>query len=237
MGVFEQIATKAYGNPRIPPGTRELILAIGYGAYLDPKGGRSSALDRARVHLGRDRGGSLRINRLVQEDRPRYEMPERFRPVGPGMAPGCAGPRLRPYKPRAGRTLPGVHGSAGYPPPREDHRNRDKVCGAPSRHRVPERDPLTGRIATVHWFCDRHRAEVERVEAQLASINESAPEPIPNTGGWLPVFFSGDWGSVYRHYAPMWNPPGYGIRADEWPDPETMTEGGGVKRPRLRVVK
>lgn len=226
-GTFEEVARKAYSDRALTPGTRELILAIAYGALLDPEGGKSKAVSRAARHLGRDKRGNSRISRLVIEDLPRYEPPQSARFLGPSMNPPCSGPRVRPYQPRGDR----------HSPPREDFRNRDKICGGPSRYRVVERDPRTGWIVAVYWYCGRHKDESERVSAQVAAINEHAPEPVPNRGGRLPTYFTGDWEKVYRHYAPRWKPPVYGIRADEWPAPETMAVGDGVRKPRLRVIR
>lgn len=245
VGIFEEVARKAYSDRTLTPGTRELLLAVAYGAFLDPEGSKDTAVSRAALHLGRDKFGGWRISGLVIDDLPRYQPPEIARPLGSGVAPGCAGPRLRPYAPRPRRprteeifqgrqgTDPVVHA----PPSREDSRNRDRVCGAPGKHRVLERDPRTGRIAAVYWFCGRHKSHAERVQAQVGPVNEAAPEPVPNRGGKLPTYFTGDWEKVYRYYAPHWEPPGYGIRADEWPGVEEMSSGGGVRRPRLRVVR
>lgn len=247
-GTFEEVALRAYSDRALTPGTRELVLAIAYGAFLDPEGGPRNAVSRAARHLGRDRIGDKRIRRLIHEDLPRYEPPESARPLGSALAPSCMGPRIRPYIPRRRRPVddgttrlhkrpgPTAYVNTAHPPPREDFRNRDNVCGAPGRSRVIEADPRTGWW-TAHWYCDRHKGEAERVRAQLAPINESAPEPIPNRGGRLPTYFKGEWEAVYRYYAPHWKPPVYGIRADEWPTPETASAGGGVRRPRLRVVK
>jgi hypothetical protein len=84
---------------------------------------------------------------------------------------------------------------------------------------VEEKDPRTGWV-TAHWFCKRHKEHADRVTEQVRQQNEQAPEPIPNTGGLLPVFFKADWAKVYQHYRPHWTAPSYGLCADDWPTPE-----------------
>jgi hypothetical protein len=126
---------------------------------------------------------------------------------------------------------PVVHVPVGYVPPR-DWRTEDGLCGAQSHHRVLEKDPRTGWV-TAHWFCKRHKAEADRVTEQVRAQNEAAPEPVPNTGGLLPVFFKADWAKVYQHYRPHWTPPSYGLCADNWPTvDEVRTRWHG----RLRAI-
>jgi hypothetical protein len=120
---------------------------------------------------------------------------------------------------------------ANYKPPR-DWRTEDGVCGASSYHRVLEKDPRTGWV-TAHWFCKRHKDHAECVTEQVREQNEQAPEPIPNTGGLLPCYFKADWEKVYRHYRPRWEPPRYGLAADDWaavPAPQPRRHG------RLRAI-
>lgn len=121
---------------------------------------------------------------------------------------------------------------AGGDPPPEDFRNQRGICGANSHHRVLEKDPRTGWVIP-HWFCRRHTDHAKRVGAQVRDLNEQAPEPIPNRGGLLPCYFTAPWETVYRRYAPGWQPPVYGLAADAWPAPGSVAF---PSRARLRLV-
>jgi hypothetical protein len=250
--------TAIYNDRRADHEARELLLAVAYAVKLGPKEGDVSPLREARRVLGRDKNtGRVRYDALVAADAPRYKPPREAGDWGPGGAPSCMAPRLRPYKPRGyvprtksepelpeptpirPPTLPPeiaefVAAFAARPgattvPPR-DWRTEDGVCGAQSHHRVLEKDPRTGWI-TAHWFCKRHKEHADRVAAQVREQNEQAPEPIPNRGGLLPVYFKADWSKVYAHYRKGWTAPSYGLCADDWPTAEQA-----VKRGRFRVM-
>ena len=241
----EQTVTAIYNDPRAGHEARELLLAIAYAVHLGPREDGVSPLREARRVLGRNSIGKPRYSALVAADAPRYTPPRKVQWHASESA--CEAPRLRPYRPHAysPRTKPDpdlaqptsirpqpptiVHVYPGYQPPR-DWRTEDGVCGASAHEMVEEKDPRTGWI-TGHWFCKRHHDHAARVTEQVRAVNEQAPEPIPNTGGLLGCYFKADWESVYRHYAPHWQPPVYGICADDWPTPgETVTRG------RLRIL-
>jgi len=251
---FPELVAAIYEDERVGHETRELLLAIAYAVDLAKREDGVSPLKVARRKLGRDRIGKPRYDALVAADAPRYEPPREAADWYPSGAPTCQGPRLRPYRPRADkpRTQPELpeptrlHRPAPLPPelaalkaeamatytPPRDWRTEDGLCGAPSHHRVLEKDPRTGWI-TAHWFCKRHKEHADRVTEQIREQNEQAPEPIPNTGGLLPVFFKADWEKVYRHYRPHWEPPSYGLCADDWPSPEAAQQRA---RGRMRVI-
>ena len=248
---FPELVAAIYEDPRVGHETCELLLAVAYAVDLSKREDGVSPLKVARRKLGCDNIGRARYDRLIADDAPRYELPEQAQERTSFFAAPCEGPRLRPYKPRPykPRTQPElpeptrlhkrppvpaiVHVEPGYTPPR-DWRTEDGVCGAPSHHRVLEKDPRTGWV-TAHWFCKRHKEHADRVAEQVRGQNEQAPEPVPNTGGLLPVYFKADWERVYRHYRPRWEPPKYGICADDWPTVEEMTARPS-RHSRLRVV-
>ena len=241
---------RIYRDRRAAPPARELLLAVAYALFVAP-GDPGRVLSTAARALGRSaETGRPRLDALVADDAPRYEPPRAAGNWGPGQAPGCEAPRLRPYVYRPRITVtgpeegavplrpwdspsPALYAAPGFSPPPVDYRNTQGVCGADSHHKVLELDPRTGWMIP-HWFCKRHVGHAERVAGQVREQNKAAPEPIPNTGGLLPVYFKAPWEEVYRHYAPScWEPPPYGLSADDWPDP-----GNPPPRPsrRLRAV-
>ncbi|MBX7471220.1 hypothetical protein K1Y80_34745 [Streptomyces sp. MAG02] len=240
---------RIYGDRRAAPPARELLLAVAYALSIAP-GEPGRVLSTAARVLGRSPAtGRPRFDALVADDAPRYEPPRAAGNWGPGQAPGCEAPRLRPYvyRPRPAasplddeavvplRPLPEpvVHVGPGYVPP-VDVRNERGICGADSHHKVLELDPRTG-WTTPRWFCKRHVDHAERVAEQVREQNEAAPEPIPNAGGLLPAYFKAPWVDVYRHYAPAsWEPPSYGLSADDWPDPGNPPPARSPRR--LRAV-
>jgi hypothetical protein len=246
---FPELVAAIYEDPRVGHEARELLLAVAYAVDLAKREEGVSALKMARRKLGVERGRQARYDRLVADDAPRYQPPAAAADWGPGGAPGCEAPRLRPYvyRPRIAVTgeteqsaiplrsspSPVLHTAPGFSPPPVDYRNAQGVCGANSHHKVLEMDPRTGWV-TAHWFCKRHKQHADRVTEQLREQNQQAPEPIPNTGGLLPVFFKADWEKVYRHYRPHWEPPSYGLCADDWPSADDSVRP--TRHSRLRVV-
>ncbi|MER5973296.1 hypothetical protein ABT112_26820 [Streptomyces sp. NPDC002055] len=64
--------------------------------------------------------------------------------------------------------------------------------------------------------------------------NASAPAPVPNRGGLLPSYFDADFLKLYRWATtPSWQPPPYGLRADDWPIPGQEPV---PQRARLRLI-
>ncbi|MFD9004438.1 hypothetical protein ACFV0T_26355 [Streptomyces sp. NPDC059582] len=252
---FPELVAAIYEDPRVGHETRELLLAVAYAVDLAKREDGVSPLRVARRKLGVERGRKARYDRLMAADAPRYEPPESARNLQFDR-PFCEAPRLRPYRPRQAvpyvpappdpdapvpirpYTLPPElaalkeEAMANYKPPR-DWRTEDGVCGAASHHRVLEKDPRTGWV-TAHWFCKRHKDHADRVTEQVRAQNEQAPEPIPNSGGLLPCYFNADWERVYKHYRPRWEPPSYGLCADDWPAADDAVRP--TKHSRMRII-
>lgn len=247
---FEEVVSAVYNDRRADLEQRELLLAMAYALYVSGKTG-TDVIREARRVLG-SQFGIVRYDKLMRSDVPRYESPREAGNWGPSNAPSCEAPRLRPYRQRPYKPsepdpsapvpirpyqLPPElaalkeQAMATYTPPR-DWRTEDGVCGAQSHHKVIEKDPRTGWI-TAHWFCKRHKDHADRVAEQVRAQNEAAPDPVPNRGGLLPVYFKADWEQVYQgHAGKFWTPPKYGICADDWPTPGQMAPSRG----RLRMV-
>jgi hypothetical protein len=249
---FPELVAAIYEDPRVGHEARELLLAVAYAVDLSKREEGVSPLKVARRKLGVEHGRKARYDRLVADDAPRYKLPYQAQERC-ASGPACQAPRLRPYRPRPYKPsepdptspvpirpyqLPPElaalkqEAMATYIPPR-DWRTEDGVCGAGSHHRVLEKDPITGWV-TAHWFCNRHKDHAARVAEQLREQNEQAPEPVPNTGGLLPVFFKANWEKVYRHYRPHWTPPVYGLCADDWPSLDSAVRP--TRHARLRVA-
>ncbi|MDX3232979.1 hypothetical protein [Streptomyces sp. ME19-01-6] len=251
---FPELVAAIYEDPRVGHEACELLLAVAYAVDLAKREEGVSPLTVARRKLGVEHGRKARYDRLIADDAPRYELPYQAQKRC-NLGPACEAPRLRPYRPRPSKpsepdpTAPvpirvpepppellaalKAQAAATYAPPR-DWRTEDGVCGAGSHHRILEKDPRTGWV-TAHWFCKRHSDHAERVAEQVRAQNEAAPKPIPNRGGLLPCYFKADWEKVYRHYrGQFWEPPSYGLCADDWPTPgETLPL---PSRGRLRMV-
>ncbi|WP_333745728.1 hypothetical protein [Streptomyces sp. IBSBF 2950] len=57
---------------------------------------------------------------------------------------------------------------------------------------------------------------------------------MPNAGGLLPCYYEANWAGLYEHYTwEGWEPPVYGVRADDWPVPGKEPV---PQRARLRLV-
>lgn len=225
----------------LPPGTREVALAVGWVLHREPEN-KAELWKRVRSLTGQTPTGRWRLPELIAGDAPHYD---HGRWCG-GYAV-CEGPRLRPYKLRRvagpGRCWVSdhhphlgecqyatIHGIDEGMPSRDD-----AVCGAHATIEVVEHDMVTG-WETSRWFCSRHKERAREVRAQLAARGEP-PEPVPNKGGQLPRYFAGDWAKIYAKHTEkahkFWTPPYCGVDADEWPVPgKTLIP----KRPRLAVV-
>lgn len=217
---FHEFATRIYDDDRADAPARELLLAVAFAVTTAQPGDGQAQWNLVRKCLGRTRTHRTRLAELVEKDVPRYVPPE-YRPGGYDASKRrCLGPRVRPYRERIDTT--------GWTPQEkveqekrdaEDFRNVRGICGDPSQHEVLEKLPGTGWHKT-HYFCNRHADHAARVREQVRESNLLAPKPIPNTGGLLPSYFDADWEKVYRHYrGERWEPPVYGIRADDWPIP------------------
>lgn len=227
----DEVQGRLYNDQRLPPGTRELALAMTYVLYREPEHPPGGGYwRRLRELLGRDgittrAGHGWRIHDLIAGDAPRYD------PGGYSRVDGsCEGPRVRPYRPRrpawTDRCLVSGHHPhlgdcrytqisyatdagltatrpAGWP---ADPERDDRVCGAHATIAITEYDMVTG-WETVRWFCSRHRGRAAEVKAQLAGKGP-APDPIPNRGGHLPRYFTADWAAIYAKHCGLSLRPG-----------------------------
>ncbi|MGY0065186.1 hypothetical protein ACWY4P_53700 (plasmid) [Streptomyces sp. LZ34] len=207
---YDELAQRVYSERRMPSGTRDLILALGWVILRDPRRHDPAVgtWARAREVMNAD---NRTMWQLIAEDAPRYEHDWHAGPEG------CQAPMVRV----------------------------DRLCGRNTVHGFVESDPVTGRRR--NWnFCNRPRCRVyaQTVYARAKGSHERAPEPIPNKGGLLPLFFAWDWETKYRKAVEVlpglssslcnWKPPTYGLSADEWP---TVPGDEPVKAfPKLRLV-
>lgn len=213
---YARMNHRIYQDQRAINGTRELLLALAYATTIAdiPPGTEWELVEK--ILTG---GDQSKLKELVRRDSPRYEIPDQHIIRGGS----CEAKRMRPYIPRG-------------PILRADdlRRNTDRVCGATARICVLERDLITGQHIH-HWYCARHRDEAERVREQLAPGNDAAPEPVPNRGGLMPAYFDCPWLDIYRWACgATWQPPVYGLSADEWPDPQNPPK---IHRKRLRLIE
>ncbi|MGI5423028.1 hypothetical protein [Actinomadura luteofluorescens] len=234
---FDDLCREVYTDKRVPPGTREVILAMGWAMFRHPDRPNGAPFwGEVRRALWANEYGKPRMWDLIADDAPRYEQPG----ASYTLSGACEGPRHRPYQPRGERTYTTglVYVPANGAPHRHDHTEGGRVCGADGSISVTEADMVTG-WTTTHWFCRRHADRAREVRAQLHSRGEP-PLPIPNKGGILPCYFKADWEQVYREAVgkalrgpSRWEPPYYGLAADDWPTPGKQPI---PRRPRLSVV-
>lgn len=213
---FAEFAHQIYQDDRADSGARQMLLALAYALTMAPLDGQTGIVQAASAALGTSRGSTASLRQLMREDVPRYEPPG-YRWGTDPLDRLCSGPRVR-----------------FHPDGPDDFRNRLRVCGAPARDKVVERDLQTGWHKN-HWFCPRHQDHLDRVRDQLRGQSEAAPAPIPNRGGLLPCYFDSDWTRFYRWAlgSQMWEPPVYGVCADAWPLPGRSSI---PQRARLRLV-
>lgn len=218
---FAEYAHRIYQDERAGSEARSLLLALAYALTMAPLDEDESVWTAARKALGAPKTNQGTLRRLIQADIPRYHPPG-YQGISNPMAQVCIGPRMRP--------APGGD---------DDFRNTMNICGARANDRVTEKMPDTGWHKD-HWFCPRHRDHLLRVQAQVKEQNERAPKPIPNRGGLLPVYFTADWLQVYRwaYGYDSWEPPVYGLCADDWPIPGRDADRIRMlqSKPRLRIV-
>ncbi|MEU9947020.1 hypothetical protein [Streptomyces sp. NPDC047939] len=186
---YDELTSRVFTERRMPTGTRDLLLALGWVTLRDPRRyqpDRDLIWVRTRDALNVD---NKRMWQLVAEDVPRYEFPRE--PMR-----GCDAPMVRV----------------------------ERTCGRSTVYGFDEFDPATGWARS--WgFCNRPRCReyMRPIEVRAKESRKRAPEPIPNAGGLLPLFFSWNWEEKYRkamelvRYSRSWEPPLYGLSADEWP--------------------
>lgn len=211
---FANIAHRIYQDERAKDHTRQLLLAFAYAVTMSPIDEGTTVWDAARKAVNAS-SYKATLRELIRQDLPRYERPGHRWGADP-LDRVCRGPRLRPH------------------PDPDDFRNTMNLCGAPAQDKVVEKQLGTGWHVN-HWYCRRHSAHLARVREQVKEQNENAPEPIPNRGGLMPCYFDSDWLLVYRWAVgwESWEPPVYGVRADDWPVPG---KDPVPQRARLRLV-
>ncbi|MFB7359685.1 hypothetical protein [Streptomyces gardneri] len=187
---YDQLLARVYTERRMPTGTRDLILALGWVGLRDPRRHDPTITPWTRTREVLN-ATNEQMWRHVADDVPRYDSGLHDKALG-----GCQAPMVRV----------------------------DRLCGRNTVHGFSERDPVTGWSR--HWgFCNRQRCREYATPIYKRARHSCtvAPEPIPNAGGLLPLFFSWDWEPKYRKAAKYilfrssWEPPGYGLSADEWP--------------------
>lgn len=207
---YDQLVTRVYGERRMPSGTRDLILALGWVTLRDPRRHDPEVTTwvRTREVLNAD---NKRMWTLIGEDAPRYDawFTENDDPHG------CQAPMVRV----------------------------DRLCGRSTLYSFSEFDPATGWVRS--WgFCSRPRCrEYGRpIEERARHSATVRPEPIPNVGGLLPLFFAWDWEKRYYKASELgvvprlacWKPPSYGLSADEWPEVPGQEKPKAF--PKLRLI-
>ncbi|WP_448334020.1 hypothetical protein [Streptomyces sp. DSM 41534] len=206
MARYDQLAARVYGERRMPTGTRDLILALGWVTLRDPRrhDPTISTWGRVREVLNAD---NRTMWTLVADDAPRYEHDWHASPMG------CQAPMVR----------------------------IDRLCGRSTTIGFMEFDPVTG-WGTDWGFCSRPRCReyMKPIYERAHGSKVKAPEPIPNAGGLLPLFFSWVWEEKYRKAMELirgrtsWEPPSYGLSADEWPEAPGQEKPKAF--PKLRLV-
>lgn len=189
---YDQLVTRVYGERRMPSGARDLILALGWVTLRDPRrhDPRITTWARTREVMNAD---NKTMWTLIGGDAPRYDA----RLSEADTPRGCQAPMVR----------------------------AEGLCGRSTMHGFSEFDPATG-WSRLWGFCNRPRCrEYGRPIQERARHSFTVrPEPIPNVGGLLPLFFAWDWERRYRKAAEAvpqligWEPPSYGLSADEWPE-------------------
>lgn len=201
---YDQLAARVYGERRMPQGTRDLILALGWVTLRDPRrhDPTLTTWGRTRDVLNAD---DKTMWQHVADDAPRYEYDWHADPRG------CQAPMVRV----------------------------DRLCGKSTSLNFAEFDPATGWMKDWH-FCSRPRCReyAKPIYERAHGSHQKAPKPIPNTGGLLPLFFSWNWEAKYRKAGEVlhrsWEPPTYGLSADEWPEVPGQEKPKAF--PKLRLI-
>lgn len=205
---YDELAARVYGERRMPTGTRDLILALGWVTLRDPSrhDPTRSIWERTRDVLNAD---NKRMWQIIADDAPRYDA----RLTEVNTPHGCQAPMIR----------------------------AKRLCGRSTLIGFSEFDPVTGWSR--YWgFCSRPRCREygKPIEERARHSATKRPEPIPNTGGLLPLFFSWNWEAKYFKAADLiytihgWKPPSYGLSADEWP--EVAGQEKPKAFPKLRLI-
>lgn len=204
---YDELATRVYGERRMPQGTRDLILALGWVTLRDPRRHDPTLTTWGRTRDVLNADNKTMWQRIV-DDVPRYDSE-----LHDKESWGCQAPMVR----------------------------AKRLCGRSAMYGFSEFDPATG-WATSWNFCNRPRCReyMRPIEARAKDSHKRAPEPIPNTGGLLPLFFAWTWESKYRkalellRFKASWEPPSYGLSADEWPEVPGQEKPKAF--PKLRLI-
>lgn len=204
---YDQLLGRVYDERRMPTSTRDLILALGWVTLRDPRRHDPAITTWVRTREVLN-ATNEQMWRHLADDIPRYDSQ-----LHDKTPHGCQAPMVRV----------------------------DRLCGRGTVHGFAERDPVTGWSRS--WnFCNRPRcrAYAQPIWERARHSYTVAPEPIPNAGGLLPLFFTWDWEPKYRKAARLirhksaWEPPSYGLSADEWP---TVPGQEPVRAfPKLRLI-
>lgn len=204
---YDQLLGRVYDERRMPTGTRDLILALGWVMLRDPRrhDPTITTWTRTREVLN---ATNEQMWRHVAADVPRYDSKLHDKPPL-----GCQAPMVRV----------------------------DRLCGRGAVHGFSEFAPATGWSR--YWgFCNRPRCReyAQPIYERARHSFTQRPDPIPNTGGLLPLFFAWEWEPRYRKAAQLilhdsaWEPPSYGLSADEWPPVPGQQSVQGF--PKLRLI-
>ncbi|OEV11328.1 hypothetical protein [Streptomyces nanshensis] len=204
---YDQLAARVYSEHRMPSGTRDLILGLAWSTLRDPRRHDPAAPGVwARTRENLNLSNKQRWE-MIADDAPRYEHDWHAGPQG------CQAPMVRV----------------------------DRLCGRSTSIGFAEFDPHTGWM-TDWGFCSRPRcrAYMKPILERADRSKDRAPEPIPNTGGLLPLFFHWNWEAKYRKamelikHRSSWEPPSYGLSADQWPQVPGQEKPKAF--PKLRLV-
>lgn len=205
---YDELAARVYGERRMPSGTRDLILSLGWVTLRDPRRHDPTLTTWART---RDmmNADNRTIWKLIADDAPRYDASI----SEAGDPTGCQAPMIR----------------------------APRLCGRTTMHGFSEFDPATGWSRS--WgFCNRPRCReyAKPIWERARHSYTVRPEPIPNRGGLLPLFFTWNWQAKYEKATELtvgargWKPPSYGLSADEWP--EVAGQEKPKAFPKLRLI-
>ncbi|MFB7896076.1 hypothetical protein ACFC1B_07075 [Streptomyces xiamenensis] len=183
------LADRVYGEPRMPAGTRDLILALGWVTLRDPRR-HDPTLDlwaRARDILNAD---DAHVVRLIAADAPRYEIDWHAGPQG------CQAPMARAGQLCGRGTVYGFTES-------------DPVTGWATSWGFCGRARCRPYLETTH-----RRAAASHEAAPKPIPNKGGLLPLFFQFNWERRYLH-----ATKQVGPFhWSPPVYGLSADEWPE-------------------
>jgi hypothetical protein len=186
---YDQLAARVYSERRMPTGTRDLILALGWVTLRDPRrhDPTITTWTRTREVLNAD---NKRMWQLVADDAPRYE------PDWNAGPHGCQAPMVRVDQ------LCGKPTSLGFAEfdPTTGWLTHWAFCSRP-RCREYARPIL-------------ERSDGSKSRAPEAIPNTGGLLPLFFSWNWEARYFKA---AELIHTIYGWKPPSYGLSADEWP--------------------